>query len=233
MNSNKKILQKVRELKTYSNLDLTELESMLEENIREEAVKTSKRKKSELSIIKSLFKDDFYKVRENLKDKTFMDKDFYVYVTGHRVFYTKNDLGYEVVEGKLFNFNFDFLDEYISGRIDLQHESIDVEIDLVELQTFIDTTDKRDLKPYTIKITKGNKVYILGINPRYLMDTIKFTNNNVIKVYLRTNRQTNIINVPIYNAEVDESGLLQKLAVTLPVYIVYNEKMKFNQSVLV
>jgi hypothetical protein len=117
--------------------------------------------------------------------------------------------------------------------MDLQCESVDVEIDLVELQTFIDTTDKRDLKPYTIKITKGNEVYILGINPRYLMDTIKFTNNNIIKVYLRTNRQTNIINVPIYNAEVDESGLLQKLAVTLPVYIVYNEKMKFNQSVLV
>lgn len=233
MNSNKKILAKVRELKTYSNLDLTELESMLEENIREEAIKGSKRKKSELSIIKSLFKDSFYKANEKFKDKTFMDKDFYVYLTQHRIFYTRNDLGYEVVEGKLFNFNFDFLDEYISGRMDLQCESVDVEIDLVELQTFIDTTDKRDLKPYTIKITKGNKVYILGINPRYLMDTIKFTNNNVIKVYLRTNRQTNIINVPIYNAEVDESGLLQKLAVTLPVYIVYNEKMKFNQSVLI
>jgi hypothetical protein len=230
MNSNKKFLQKVRELKTYSNLDLTELESMLEENIREEAVKSSKRKKSELSIIKSLFKDDFYKVRENLKDKTFMDKDFYVYVTGHRVFYTKNDLGYEVVEGKLFNFNFDFLDEYISGKT----ESVDVEINLVELQTFIDTTDKRDLKPYTIKITKGNKVYMLGINPKYLMDSVKFTNNNVIKVYLHTSKQSNTINVPIYNAEVDGSGLLQKLAVTLPVYLPpYNEGMKFNQSVLV
>ena len=229
MNSNKKILQKVRQLKTYSNLDLTELESMLEENIREEAVKSSKRKKSELSIIKSLFKDDFYKVRENLKDKTFMDKDFYVYVTGHRVFYTKNDLGYEVVEGKLFNFNFDFLDEYISGKT----ESVDVEINLVELQTFIDTTDKRDLKPYTIKITKGNEVYMLGINPKYLMDSVKFTNNNVIKVYLHTSKQSNTINVPIHNAEVDEGGLLQKLAVTLPVYLPpYNEGMKFNQSVL-
>jgi len=229
MNSNKKILAKVRELETYSNLDLTDLKSMLEENIREEAIKGSKRKKSELSIIKSLFKDSFYKANEKFKDKTFMDKDFYVYLTQHRIFYTRNDLGYEVVEGKPFNIN--FLDEYASGRVDLQCESVDVEVDLVELQTFIDTTDKRDLKPYTIKITKGNKIYMLGINTRYLMDSIKFTNNNVIKVYLHTSKQSNTINVPIYNAEIAEDGLLQKLAVTLPVYIPYNEE-KFNQSVL-
>lgn len=232
MNSNKKILAKVKDFEKYSGYDMTELKAMLEENIREEAVKGCKRNKSELSIVKSLFKDSFYKTNgKSMKDKTFMDKEFYVYMTMHRVFYTRTDLGYEVMDGKPFNVN--FLDEYASGRIDVQCDYVEFEIDLVELQTFIDTHDKNDRTPFIIKITHNGKNYLLGLNARYLMDSIKFTNNSIIRVYLKTNMSGNCIVAPIYNAEIDDEKLLQKLVVTLPVNVNgETEEEKFNQVVV-
>ena len=42
MNSNKKMLEKVRELESRLNLDLSDVRVMLEDNVREEAVKKSK-----------------------------------------------------------------------------------------------------------------------------------------------------------------------------------------------
>lgn len=217
MNSNKKILQKVLELETYSNLDLTDLKSMLEENIREEAVKKSKRGKSELSIIKGLMKSDFVKYRPELKDKTFITSDeFFTFTDGHRIFHTRTDLGYDIVKNPFTNFNFVY--GYSHDILD-NTDKVEIDIDVEDLTAYIDMVDKRNPKPYVIGFNYNDKDYMLGLNPKYLMESIKFTENNRICFVVKTNDcgKGDIIINPIYNIAKDNTDLLTKLVVTLPV----------------
>ena len=220
MNSNKKILEKVREFEKYSGYDMTELKNMLEDNIREESVKDSKKGKSELSIIKNLFKDNFFKdVKPELYNKTIMTKDFFTYLTPTRVYYTRTDLGYDVVDNP-FKITDTFI-QTIADMSDINHVVID--IDVADLTAFIKIHSK-DKLPYAIKINKDGKEYFIGFNPNLLMDSIKFTNNNSVIIPLNNNNN-GFLKDTVYNTEIDENQTLQKLAVTLPIYLPNNENM--------
>ena len=227
MNSNKEMLEKVRELEIRLNLDLSDVRVMLEDNVREEAVKKSKRNKNELSIVKNLFKDRFYKfARPTLINKTFMSGEFYTYMTEHRVFYTRTDLGYEVAENDYhFNFVEDFARDIVGNE-----KVVSIDIDVEKLNVFIETHSKKDNTPYIIKIQRGNHSYWLGVNPRYLMDSIKFTENNNIMFVVGGDSH---VKCPIYNCAVDDTELLTKLVVTLPVHCGNLNNIKADYSYLV
>ena len=70
-----------------------------------------------------------------------------------------------------------------------------------------------------IGFKKNDRDYLLGLNPNYLMDSIKFTENNRVSVVTKTNDngEGNVIIVPIYNVATDGKSLLTKLVATLPV----------------
>ena len=227
MNSNKKILEKVIEFERNNGLDMYEIRKLLEDNVREDAVKKSKRGKSELSIVKGLYKDNLYKTRKELLNKTMMTGEFFTYMSSVRVYYTRTDLGYEVVDNP-----FSMAETFVNTFADFDNveTNVELEIDIENLQTFIELYGK-EKKPYVIRFTKDNKEYFVGVNPNFLMDSIKFTNNRVIKVPLKSNSFGHI-NAPIYNAEVDETGLLQKLVVTLPISLCspQNEDFVANYS---
>ena len=227
MNSNKKMLEKVVELENRLELDLSDLRVMLEDNVREEAVKNAKRGKSELSIVKGLFKDKFYKLhRPELMNKTFMSGEFYTYMTEHRVFYTRTDLGYEVVNTDIrLNFANDFVRDIL-----VNENTVSIDIDVEKLNVFINTHDKKDKTPYIIKIQKGNKGYWLGVNARYLMDSIKFTNNNNIMFAVDRSEH---VRTPIYNRAVTDTGMTTKLVMILPIRCNYIDDIKADCSYLV
>lgn len=230
MNSNKKILEKVRDIESRLDLDLSDIKILLEDNIREESAKKSKRGKSELTIVKSLFKDEFYKTNQNMINKTFMtNNEFYSYMTLHRVFYTRTDLGYEVTENPFSN-RIDFVSDF--GRDILDNpKMVELSIDVSNLMFFIDTLDKKNNKPYIMHINKDGKHYYLGVNPHYLLDALKFTNTTKIYTVLKTGTDNRTITCPIYTMSKDNNGLMDKLVATLPVHCGSEPQQNYNYVV--
>lgn len=190
--------------------DLVKLESLLMDNIREEAAKNGIGNKKQLTIIKSMLQA--VKNNSNMQ-KTHDFNGLYAFVDGYRILATENNYGYEASENPFI------IDRIIvEKREDMQ----EIKIDLAALATFTKTHNKKDKKPYIIKFDNN----YIAINAWYLKDSLQFTNSDSIFIN-PVNFKRNKYIAPIYFYSNDNGDM----SIVLPVKIEISENMEISQVV--
>lgn len=192
MVSNEKMLEMLKDCK-FDNL-----KKALEENLREECLKTSGRKNI-AAIIKRLIKS-IESINPRLKhvyNFSYDGIDYNGIVNGHMVIADVENI-----------FNLD-----AGNDIDLKKcfpDNCDnwLEIDLSDLKYFKKTMDKKDKKPYVME-WKDKKI---GFNPSYMLDCLEFCGTNKIRF---GEIKSNCLKSPM----IIESEDKKQIALLLPVNI--------------
>lgn len=166
------------------NNDLDSLKKALEDNIREESVKGNKKAKSQLSILKKLFK-----IRKGTTPRDFVgkaiqiDESLYGFMDLHRFFISNNNFGYEIVnKGDAGYFN---LSNIIDATVDNCYNIEFSENDIANLKLKIQ--QNKTLPKYATPIPFVIRVYgyddvTVGFNPQYLLDALEFSGTNKIAI---------------------------------------------------
>lgn len=166
------------------NNDLDSLKKALEDNIREESVKGNKKAKSQLSILKKLFK-----VRKGTTPRDFVDKaiqideNLYGFMDSHHFFISNNDFGYEIInKGDAGYFD---LSNIINAIVDNCYSIEFSENDIANLKLKIQ--QNKTLPKYANPIPFVIRVYgyddvTVGFNPQYLLDALEFSGTNKIAI---------------------------------------------------
>ena len=202
MKSNTALLEILKEAKKvipdelYNN-SLNDLENTLIENIREEVAK-SKGNKNPLKVVKDIMKDNN---KTSSKQSLFNYHEFEYKGNIYKGF-TNNcycvasydDFGYKKEEDSVLRMN-QIFEEY-------ENTDKEFEIDIKDLKTFIKLHGKEKI-PYILE----KEDFKIAFNPKYLLNVISFTENNIIKV--------NKSITPAYTYSEDMS----KIALVLPIKI--------------
>lgn len=189
------------------NNDLDSLKKALEDNIREESVKGNKKAKSQLSILKKLFK-----VRKGVTPRGFVnkaiqiDEGLYGFMDEHRFFISKNDFGYEIVNmGDAGYFD---LSNIIDATVDNCYSIEFSEDDIANLKLKIQQNKALPKYskpiPFVIRVCFYNDVVIVGFNPQYLLDALEFSGTNKVAIkdyktpcYIMSNEGNGAVILPI------------------------------------
>lgn len=177
-----------------------ELEDAIKDNIREEKANL-KGLKSELSIINDIIK---YNKKYNPGFNGYMRyEDRYAFVTPYRIVISDDNFGYEEAENQID------IGKYTKDC----NAELDLEIDIADLRTHIEVNKAaKQNKAYTIE--KGGVRF--SMNPKYIIESIKLANNNILKVCPRTRLSDNQNINPYYQFN-KETGKL--VTVTLPILL--------------
>ena len=163
------------------NNDLDSLKKALEDNIREESVKGNKKAKSQLSILKKLFK-----VRKGVTPRDFVgkaiqiDKSLYGFMDLHHFFISNNNFGYEIInKGDAGYFD---LSNIIDATVDNCYNIEFSENDIANLKLKIQ--QNKALPKYATPVPFIIRIYdvIVGFNPQYLLDALEFSGTNKIAI---------------------------------------------------
>lgn len=182
--TNEVMLQLVKDtMKCMSKFDngyasLEKLEAGITENIREEIVKKSGGKKSDLSIVKNITKigDKKKDIRWNhYHPFRYNGIEYKAFLEGHYILAGQSDFGYEEAE-KPF--------EIIKMIPDDAFDGIKIHIDMNDLKLFSKTEKRSEYgdckhgKPYIIETDQIR----IGFNPFYLLDTLEFNETDIIYI---------------------------------------------------
>lgn len=163
------------------NNDLDSLKKALEDNIREESVKGNKKAKSQLSILKKLFK-----VRKGVTPRDFVgkaiqiDEGLYGFMDLHRFFISNNNFGYEIInKGDAGYFD---LSNIIDATVDNCYNIEFSENDIANLKLKIQ--QNKALPKYATPVPFIIRIYdvIVGFNPQYLLDAFEFSGTNKVAI---------------------------------------------------
>ena len=163
------------------NNDLDSLKKALEDNIREESVKGNKKAKSQLSILKKLFK-----VRKGVTPRGFVnkaiqiDEGLYGFMDVHHFFISKNDFGYEIVN--MGDEGYFDLSNIIDSVVDNCYNIEFSENDIANLKLKIQ--QNKTLPKYATSVPFVIRVYdvTVGFNPQYLLDALEFSGTNKVAI---------------------------------------------------
>ena len=156
--------------------DLSKLEKALIENIREKESK-SKGFGKKLPIIKRIVKNaDCYKGNRKFAQYhkfTYKGNEYNAFLEGHMVLaIQKETFGYDECKDP-------FKIDQLMPTDEQKSQYIEIDIDMVDLKTFIKTS-KAEKKKKTYTITLDGIQY--GLNPQFLLDALNFNEVTTIQV---------------------------------------------------
>lgn len=163
------------------NNDLDSLKKALEDNIREESVKGNKKAKSQLSILKKLFK-----IRKGVTPRDFVgkaiqiDESLYGFMDLHHFFISNNNFGYEIInKGDAGYFD---LSNIIDATVDNCYNIEFSENDIANLKLKIQ--QNKALPKYATPVPFIIRIYdvTVGFNPQYLLDAFEFSGTNKVAI---------------------------------------------------
>ena len=178
--------------------DLSKLEKSLIENIREKESK-SKGFGKKLPIIKRIVKNaDYYKGNKKFAQYhkfTYQGNEYNAFLEGHMILAIQEEtFGYDKCEDP-------FKIDQIMPTDEQKNKYIEIDIDMVDLKTFIKTS-KAEKKKKSYIITLDGTRY--GINPQFLLDALNFNETTTIQV-MRNNPNAPIM---LQNDEAKTLGLV-------------------------
>jgi len=148
---------------------LEDLKLALEENIRDDIENGKGTNKKDITIIKSLIKNCDNDRLKYAHGFTYNNNKYFGFTEGHRVLASKNDFSIEHSENPLK------LESFFNSFDDCKNT---FEADIKDLKLFISLhKSKNDETPYILNINENLRV---GVNPKYLLDSIMFCDTNVL-----------------------------------------------------